>query len=101
MNIRHAAALALVGWYLMAPPFHHKNTGVIDSVESEAPLSTWTLIDSFDTAAECRSGHEKNIAAERLSGQSSHLSPEIEAVRVLAAFHAQCIATDDPRLKEK
>jgi hypothetical protein len=34
MNRRHAAALALVGWYLMIPPFDGK------SVNINSPLSS-------------------------------------------------------------
>jgi hypothetical protein len=44
MNPRHAAALALVGWYLMVPPMyqHHE-------IDDKAPLSQWRIIQSFDT----------------------------------------------------
>src|SRR5258708_29897532 len=49
MKSHHAAALALVGWYLMVPPLgdglkHNDN----------APLRLWKIEESFDTAAECR-----------------------------------------------
>ena len=43
MNLRHAAALALVGWYLMVPPLSNPS----------APLSKWNLYRSYDTAREC------------------------------------------------
>jgi hypothetical protein len=48
MNPIHAAALALVGWYLMMPfsmPDHEPNTS--------APLSRWAHYSSFDSAKEC------------------------------------------------
>jgi hypothetical protein len=37
MNLRHTAALALVGWYLMAPPFNI----ALQRIETGAPLSKW------------------------------------------------------------
>jgi hypothetical protein len=43
MNIRHAAALALVVWYLMQPP-----------ANPNAPLSKWTRIQPpYDSEAQC------------------------------------------------
>jgi hypothetical protein len=38
MNLRHAVALALVGWYLMVPPFHME--GERHVLDSGTPLST-------------------------------------------------------------
>jgi hypothetical protein len=49
MNLRHAAAFALVGWYLMIPP------GSGSRVDIDAPLNKWSVFRSFDTAAECKS----------------------------------------------
>lgn len=46
INFRHAAAFALVGWYLMIPP----------GKEFMAPLGYWVQEVSFDTAKECASG---------------------------------------------
>src|SRR5713101_1569901 len=43
MNPRHAAALPLVGWYLMLPP--HPNDGKYANPHS--PLKDWTLDSSF------------------------------------------------------
>jgi len=94
MRLRHAAALALVGWYLMAPPWK-------DSSHKEwlisAPLSQWVVIDEFDTAAECKQNwsywfnrwiHEK----------PSKVPAEKEAL--YERIKGKCISTDDPRLKE-
>ena len=49
MKLRHAAALALVGWYLMAP------------LQTGAPISKWASVRSFDSPAGC----EDFLAAER------------------------------------
>jgi hypothetical protein len=49
MKPRHAAALALVGWYLMVPPTTKNHV-----VHYEEPISGWQIIDSFDTAQACK-----------------------------------------------
>ena len=93
MRPSHAAALALVGWYLMTPP----TTGNPKPFEHDvtAPLSRWTVDQAFDTAAECEGrcgqiGDELARKAER--GRSFDL---LDLGRMLA----QCIASDDPRLR--
>jgi hypothetical protein len=40
--------LALVGWYLMIPPMEADYTWV-----TGAPLPSWTIKRSFDTAVQC------------------------------------------------
>jgi hypothetical protein len=49
MNLRHGAALALAGWYLILPPYVRPYR---DS-DLRVPLSRWKLIERFDTAAAC------------------------------------------------
>jgi len=90
MKFRHAAALALVGWYLMIPP--------TEEPYEHAPLSDWSIHENFDTAAGCDRGKED------LSRQASELTTHFEGVterykRGVSYSHAKCIATDDPRLK--
>jgi hypothetical protein len=98
MNFRHAAALALVGWYLMLPPLHSAElkplpdkSYLLDwkTPNRPPPLATWEIVGSYDSAREC---------AEAMStirrGSSSPPLP-------LEWGMALCIATDDPRLKEK
>ena len=62
MNLRHAAALALLGWYLMIPPVvsdgHGGYIALIDS-----PLSKWAANRSFDHADECDSFQLKLVIA--------------------------------------
>ena len=90
MNLRHAAALALVGWYLMIPPIIH------DSVQSGAPLSSWHIFGSYDKATECRTDNVDKLnfwisnSAKGLPGRDRTLG---------ALQYAVCVATDDPRLK--
>jgi hypothetical protein len=79
MKPRHAAALALVGWYLMVPPESH----------TTRPLSEWYHISSHDTASECEDDRVKlKDAYKRQNNQ------EKEKLMVFS----ECIEADDPRL---
>jgi hypothetical protein len=102
---RHAAALALVGWYLLVPPQtpvkgghiydEDKNGNLVNErsappellrgatmVHPEAPLAEWAQAGAFDTATACE------VARFKLG---------TSGMRDLA----KCIASDDPRLKGK
>jgi hypothetical protein len=96
MKPRHAAALALVGWYLMIPPIN-RTTG---QAETFAPLSSglWTMVEAYDTAEACEKS--KRIMMDIVSHPDKHkdLDKDIEKARSMAPF-VKCIATDDPRLK--
>jgi hypothetical protein len=116
MNPRHAAALALVGWYLIRPP--GPDNGEPDF---EAPLSRWTYSGSFDSANECererdsridsgeRNTHEIKGTVDALARQQGVVSEDrLKSLReefgkaqtLWVQYSAsQCIATDDPRLK--
>jgi len=99
MKPRHAVALALVGWYLMVPPFHLDKTGVIDAVNDYAPISTWERLRSYDAIADCEADRRKNIEATKQMLGQRNLAGNLGALRILDAEDAQCIATNDPRLK--
>jgi hypothetical protein len=75
MKLSHAAALALVVWYPMRPPLPHLNPNAIHT-DSAAPLSRWTIVATFPTQKEC----------------DAHRGPNP---------WERCVASDDPRLKEK
>ena len=88
MTFPHTCALALVGWYLMYPPYSPP-TGL----DISAPLSQWEQRASFDSAAKC----EKFLAGLTWPfDRPGKRQDEPEALR-----YAKCIATDDPRLKDK
>jgi hypothetical protein len=82
MNLRHAAALALVGWYLMTPP----NDGRF----WHGRLSEWMRKGTFDTQADCK--HE-------ISNGCLTLNQNGEIMHSGRLCKARCIAIDDPRLK--
>jgi hypothetical protein len=95
VTLRHAAALALLGWYLMVPPAHIAN-GTIQTY-SDAPLSKWGIHSSYDTAKEYEKAREQVIATgQKLlqKGQGKRWG-EWGSAFVLAT----CVASDDSRLK--
>ncbi len=104
MKPRHAAALALVGWYLITPPPVFK-TGF----DWEAHLSLWVRRGNYASAVGCeqalrqlqdemQSQKERDLqsAAEMDANLDSKTIAQYKAVRL-----AKCLSTDDPRLKGK
>jgi hypothetical protein len=63
---------------------------IIGAPDDDAPISQWKTLDVFDSAAKCKAGLE---AAERKYAHDNGLLKGLS--------HARCIASDDPRLKEK
>jgi hypothetical protein len=100
---RHAAALALVGWYLMVPP-----------TETSAPLPQWKIAATFDSGDQCtrslsglRDDANKEVATRENAG-AGYLGTQKDRDAWAAAqnkqitlYQAQCVAADDPRLKDK
>jgi hypothetical protein len=124
MKPRHAAALALVGWYLMVPfpdaPGQTPNF--------RATLSQWNQMGAFDTAVACDKEREsrrklaaealeqvkreiiedflrRNKAAQPSNRPPSKVPPKVHDDEVTASTDAlevaasRCIASDDSRLK--
>ena len=90
MNLRHVAALALVGWYLMVPPFSAKG------VSDDRPLSNWQPVDSYGTLAECEAGKRETVQQmTQLFAEAFKIAP---TPKLKALQAGKCIATDDPRL---
>jgi hypothetical protein len=89
MNLRHAATLVLVGWYLMGPP----SVGPYHRLDYAAPISRWNLIQSFDTPTACedylQEQKEKTTTADPIV---EHLTPAQEMA-------ARCLFSDNPRLR--
>ena len=100
MNPRHAAALALVGWYLMLPPPVSRDVGNEHGpFDLGAPLNTWMLYASTGSARDCN-----NLIQENIENIRKHNGPAPKGyVRLPVEIFevAECIASDDPRLKEK
>jgi hypothetical protein len=83
MKPLHAAALAMVGWYLMMPPVHDGQP------DTQAPISAWKVFRTFDSTAACQ---EWKLKLETRARRAGRYGPRPDFM---------CIASDDPRLKEK
>jgi hypothetical protein len=87
---RHAASLALVGWYLMVPP-------ATPLMHPMSPISWWIHLGKYDTEKECDQALAEMYRKNEQAGfKMEGVNPE-EVKRSYSL--AQCIATDDPRLK--
>jgi hypothetical protein len=109
MKSCHAAALALVGWYLMVPGITYQSASNVWTVSGydahKRPVySAWENYGTYATAAECQDQLRK------LDPTASPVMPTAEgAVRNPLGLanavrdsvnQAICISTDDPRLKQ-
>jgi hypothetical protein len=93
IRYRHAAALALVGWYLMAPPSS-------DPPGYLGPLYQRFQVGSFDSRNACERGRRMMI--DRFMADLQRDPGDAAAVHGLDAFYfSQCLASDDPRLEGK
>ena len=97
MNLRHAAALALVGWCLMVAP-RDSDFLFVTSV----PVSKWVIVQSFDAAKDCEAERAEKVGLADKSGTYWYYdTKKRENVGAPADLAYRCVATDDPRLKEK
>ena len=104
MNPRQAAALMLLGWYLMTPPFETSNDG---NPNFRAPLSRWDTQHVYDSARDCdaiqsawhKRAHESGW--EDLKSGKEGKEPGMTLYTFQTLANSLCIATDDPRLKPK
>jgi hypothetical protein len=87
MKSRHAAALALVWYLLMAPTFRNPQTDSF-TVDLNAPLSAWQMVSSYYSDSDCE-------LAERDLVDTARLYPNV------IAFYTRCVPSDDPRLMER
>jgi hypothetical protein len=72
MDLRHADAVTLMGWYFMTP-----SLGISDGktfVDTAAPISRWQIHSSYDKASECenyKDGLFKRYSAKQPSNLSN------------------------------
>src|SRR5215469_7537660 len=107
---RHAAAVALVGWCVMVPLIHRKESesthgqmhyiGFRAWVDPKAPLSKWSVFYSDSSRRNCQAVLKKF----RSEANSDKIEKDVDRQRSKAmaqklAAHAKCIAHDDPRIK--
>jgi len=108
MKLRHAAALALVGWYLMIPPHQgvSRSCGNVNSdgaclsyfIDPNTPLREWQRVPDtpeFEYKTDCQHAIAARCHREVEENGESYLDGP------LCYEVPDCIATDDPRLKKK
>jgi len=105
MKSCHAAALAIVVWYLMIPPI-----GVDNRVDAQAPLSQWRKGVSFNSQKECDDSLKDAIQnpmtpaeyqAAAKATQKAKMKPLSISEMTKRTAESLCVAGDDPRLKAK
>jgi hypothetical protein len=114
MKARHATALALVGWYLMVPPSQSPPAALATNIDAinaykrmpqRLPISRWNIVESFDSADDCRAYALAASKEKEFVYPKSAKAIDLKAVAADYSHYAgvwgKCIATDDPRLKEK
>jgi hypothetical protein len=89
----------LFGWYLMRPPIRTVGKTLlgpqpIETEDVKAPLSQWTIVETFTTEKECEA-HRHPALPGFYYGPGGGGMP----MPIITGQSDQCIATDDPRLK--
>ena len=96
MKLRHAAALALVGWYLMVPPVKWQASLCKCPLptdgnwisEQNAPLTKWLRWKEYATGSDCEAARAERVVEKYWNRPHGNI-------------YGRCIDNDDPRLKEK
>lgn len=103
MNALCAAALVLATWSIILPPPTDPNAcaikvfncgGGLGGLNVKAPMSQWSVEGTFDTATDCKRALDaKQVQAiGRVLHEKGRYGDDL-------IFAAECIASDDPRLK--
>ena len=105
MKLRHTAALALMGWYLLVPPASCKPGWLSEwkPLPCTAPLSEWIVTLLFSSSEKCAAEREADIAYGRQEATSFRGSSNKQLVDSTEGLYwraltERCISTDDPRL---
>jgi hypothetical protein len=95
MKRSHAAALALVVWYLLYPPWSEKQQGLDDSL----PLNRGYEVATFDSSADCEARKLKVL--QEMDKQIQEPTPGKLVTTERMRHQAKCASADDPCVKEK
>ena len=99
-KLRHTAALALAGWYLMVPPVVFKHGKRV--VATEASLAKWTILQDFASRSQCEAaGRNLRESVKVRFSEAVTADRQLARLAKTSSDIARCIAIDDLRLKEK
>jgi hypothetical protein len=90
MKTRHAVVLALVGWYLMVPPYIG-STGLADKEQ----LSAWQRFGPYKSESDCADSKRKWEGTLEAPHSATDTRPE---QGLMASQEALCVPDNDPRL---
>ena len=97
MKLRHAAALALVGWYLMVPP---TSTDNLYRIRTELPVRNYWQHSAYDSAAECEAAKKPLADQFRTNAERGpNIMKRWWEAKAESIASALCVSSDDPRLK--
>jgi hypothetical protein len=77
VNLRHTTALALIGWYLVAPPGldpRTQNTGLF--VDPSAPVAEWEILASYASKVKCELGRRDRLFRIARAAEEDELEAE-------------------------
>jgi hypothetical protein len=95
MKTIHSIAIVLLAWFLMVPPL----VNAPYKVDTEAPLTTWKVYQTFNTVDEC-----KNSLSSAQSKYKHTATAPIGTIKrgtrafALQMVFAQCVKSDNPGL---
>ncbi len=95
-----AAAMVLVGWYLIAPPMYEAYTSKREFISvrayPELPLTGWDKFGVYPTQKRCEAQRHYNFDEAVKAGPGTD-----DSQRALweSSSQALCVRADDPRLK--
>jgi hypothetical protein len=105
VKLCRAAALALMGWYLLSPPIRlgtlaTGRTGY--KLASSLPLTEWSNFGGFDSAQQCEVRRLMDIEAAKNQAATRHFAlsnfvDQFNSLELTATVLAQWVATNDPR----
>jgi hypothetical protein len=102
-------ARAAQGWYLMQPHLlaadgSYRFLCLGPRSEGCEPLSAWLQEQAYDSATECEAGRQSTIESEIYTERLAHgLKPRQAGndKRFRWLMQYRCVASDDPRLRER
>ena len=108
MRIAHATALALVSWYLMVPPLESCMGAFSGHSCPALPLSQWQVKATRGSPEKCeqlqQEWNEKGqlyLVEMGASNRPHDMRMYTDEASARTMVAAQCVASDDPRLKSK